>query len=132
MSINTSKNSRFRTVNVQADTDGNEETVYKCPSNCRSMVELLFIKNVSSSNVTVDIELNRNDSVTDNGTGQGNAAHMHILGDKNMATGEFIQFSDGFLVLEPEDTITMSATGTGTIHVDTMVTVEEFFLPSGG
>jgi len=132
MSINTSKNSRFRTVNAQADTTGQEETVYKCPSNCRSMVELLFIKNVSSGNVTVDVELNRNDSVTDNGTGQGNAPHMHILGSKNMSVGDFIQFADGFMVLEPEDTITMSATGTGTIHVDTMVTVEEFFLPVGG
>jgi hypothetical protein len=132
MSINTNKNSRFRTVNAQADTTLQEETAYKCPANCRAMVELLFIKNVSSGNATVDVELNRNDSVTDNGTGQGNAAHMHILGGKNMATGEFIQFADGFIVLEPEDTITITATGTGTIHVDVMVTVEEFFLPVGG
>lgn len=130
MSINTNRNSRFRTVNEQADTTATEETVYKCPANCRAMVELLFIKNTSSGNATVDVELNRNDSTTDNGTGHANAAHMHILGGKNMATGDYLQFSDGFIVLEPEDTITFTATGTGTIHVDVMVTVEEFFLPS--
>ena len=132
MSINTNKNSRFRTVNVQADTTAQEETAYKCPANCRAMVELLYISNVSSGNATVDVELNRNDSSTDNGTGQGNASHMHILGSKNMASGDFIQFDEGFIVLEPEDTITITATGTGTIHVDAMVTVEEFFLPVGG
>ena len=132
MSINTNKNSRFRTVNVQADTTGTEETVYTCPSNCRAMVELLYISNVSSGNATVDVEFNRNDTVTDNGTGQANASHMHILGSKNMASGDFIQFDEGFIVLEPEDTITITATGSGTIHVDAMVTVEEFFLPVGG
>jgi hypothetical protein len=96
------------------------------------MVELLYVSNVSTGNASVDLELNRVDTTTDNGTGQANASHMHILGSKTMATGDFIQFADGFIVLEPNDTITMTATGAGTIHVDAMVTVEEFFLPVGG
>jgi hypothetical protein len=132
MSINTNKNSRFRTVNAQANTTATEVTAYKCPANCRGMVELLYVSNVSTGNASVDLELNRVDTTTDNGTGQANASHMHILGSKNMATGDFIQFADGFIVLEPNDTITMTATGAGTIHVDAMVTVEEFFLPVGG
>lgn len=119
--INTSKTSRFRTVNKQANVTATEVTLYTCPANCRAVVSLLFVSNVSSGNATVDIEFNRNDTTS-------NAAHMHILGSKNMATGDYIQFSDGFIVLEPSDTLTFTATGTGTIHVDAMATVEEFFI----
>lgn len=132
MSINTNKNSRFRTTNVQAQTTGVEVTLYKCPANCKGMVELLYISNVSSGNATVDVEFYRDDTTTDNGTGQPNGSHVHILGSKNMASGDFIQFGEGFLVLEPNDTIKLTATGSGTIHVDGMITVEEFFLPIGG
>ena len=132
MSINTNKNSRFRTTNVQALTTGTEVTLYKCPANCKGMVELLYISNVSSGNATVDVEFYRDDTTTDNGTGQPNGSHVHILGSKNMASGDFIQWADGFIVLEPNDTITLTTTGTGTIHVDGMLTVEEFFLPIGG
>ena len=122
--INTSKSSRFRTVNKQADITATEVTLYTCPSNCRAVMTLLFVSNVSSSNATVDIEFNRADTTN-------NASHMHILGAKNMATGDYIQFSDGYIVMEPDDTITFTGTGTGTIHVDAMATVEEFFIPVG-
>jgi hypothetical protein len=91
--------------------------LYTCPANCRTKVVLLYIKNVGGT-VTPSIEWNRADS-----------SHAHILGAKNMSTGEFIQWSDGYIVLEPGDEIVVIADGT-TPHVDAFCTVEEFFMPN--
>ena len=80
---------------------------------------LLFVKCVNN-NVTVDVQWDRADST-----------HAHILGGKNMSAGEYIQLSDGYIVLEPGDAIKVTVTGS-TPHVDLFATVEEFFVPVGG
>lgn len=118
-SSNIPKFSRARTVNITCTTSAQEETVYTCPANTRTHVVLLFVKCVTN-NVTVDVEWDRADST-----------HAHILGGKNMSAGEYIQFSDSYIVFEPGDALTITATGSSP-HVDVFATVEEFFVPVGG
>jgi len=110
------RDSRTRTVNVSAIVDEQIYNLYTCPANCKSHMSLLFLSN-TGGNVSVDVEWDRADST-----------HAHILGGKNLTTGEFIQFSDGFIVLEAGDEINVVADGSDP-HVDFFCTVEEFFLP---
>ena len=119
MSFNIAKNTRVRTVNVEATVDEQVYTLYTCPANCRAMMSLLFLTNVGG-NVNVDVEWERTDG-----------SHAHIVGGKNLTTGELVQFSDGYLVFEPGDYMTVVADGTNP-HVDFLATVEEIFLPVGG
>jgi hypothetical protein len=44
-----------------------------------------------------------------------------------MGNGEFIQFSDGFIVFEPGDALTVTPSSQAAPHIDTFATVEEFF-----
>ena len=113
--FNTPYSSRMRTVNVECTVDAQEETIYTCPANCQAHMSLLFFSNVGGT-VTVDVEFDRADGT-----------HQHIVGGKNMGTGEYVQFSDGIVVMEPGDVFHITANG-ATPHVDAMVTVEEFFL----
>ena len=119
MSFNISKSTRVRTVNVTAEVDEQEYTLYTCPANCRAMMSLLFLAN-TGGNVTVNVEWDRADG-----------SHAHILGGKNLTTGEFIQLSDGYIVLEAGDAVHVTADGS-TPHVDFLATVEEIFIPVGG
>lgn len=110
---------RSRTYNIEATVASTVYTLYTCPDNCRAKMNLLYVTNVSGSTATVDIEWERADG-----------SHAHILGAKNMANGEFIQWSDGYIILEPGDAITIEATGVSPPHVDCFCTVEEMFLPN--
>lgn len=111
--------SRMKTVNLTATTNAQEETVYTCPANCRSHASMLMITNVNGT-ATVDCQFHR---IAD-------SSIMHILGSKNMSTGEYVLFTGAEMVLEPGDHITLTPTG-ATPTVDIMVTVEEFFLIPG-
>jgi hypothetical protein len=79
-------------------------------------MSLLFVKNTSGGTCTVDIEWDRAD---------GSSAF--ILGAKNLSNGEFIQFSDGFIVFEPGDAMKVTPSNQGSPNIDTFATVEEFF-----
>lgn len=113
------KFSRTKTANVSAVVDQQTYNLYTCPTNCKSHMSLLFLSNVGGS-VTVDVEWDRADGT-----------HAHILGGKNLSTGDFLQFSEAFIVLEPSDEINVVADGSSP-HVDFLCTVEEFFIPVGG
>jgi len=84
------------------------------------MMSLLFFSN-ANGNTTVDVNWWRN-----NGT-----EHVHIVGGKNMTTGEYVQFSDGIIVFEPGDYMTITPSGNTTPHIDALCTVEEMFVPVG-
>jgi hypothetical protein len=114
------KSSRLITYSVEAQTEDQAETIYTCPANCRSMMSLLFLSN-SDGNTTVDVMW-----VRQNGT-----QHIHILGGKNMTSGEYIQFSDAVIVFEPGDYMTITPSGNTAPHMDCLVTVEEIFIPIG-
>lgn len=106
-----------RSYNVECTVDEQEYVLYTCPEHCRTKMVLLYVIDVVGNN-TVDISWERADG-----------SHAHILGGKNMTAGEYIQWSDGYIVLEPGDQIIAVADGT-TPHVDVFCTVEEFFKPN--
>ncbi len=76
---------------------------------------------------TVDVEFNRSSATQ---AALGVDASAHILGGKNMSTGDFVQFLGAVMVLEPGDTVTVTADGT-TPTVDVIATLEEFFVTPG-
>lgn len=110
---------RARTYNVECTVASQEYTLYTCPDNCRAQMVLLYVTNASGTTATVNVEFDRADT-----------SHVHILGSKNMANGDFIQWSGSYIVLEPGDIMHVTVTGTATPHVDVMCTVEEYFLPN--
>jgi hypothetical protein len=89
-------------------------------------MSMLHLVNAGGT-VTVDVEFNRSAATQ---AALGVDASVHILGGKNMSTGDYIQFLGAVMVLEPGDTVTVTADGT-TPTVDVIATVEEFFLVPG-
>jgi hypothetical protein len=113
---NVAQNSRAKTVNVECSVEDQVYTLYTCPSNCRAHMSLLYTANGDNAAVNVDIEWERADTT-----------HAHILSSKNLGVGEFIQWSGAFIVLEPGDSVTVTASSNTTPHLDAFATVEEFF-----
>ena len=120
---NIAQRSRMISVNIECDTDDQEETLYTCPSNCRAHVNMMHIVN-DGGTVSVSIDFKRH---SDTQTKLGVDAHAHILGGKNMSSGDYIQFTGAELIMEPGDSITCTADGS-TPHVDVLATIEEFFI----
>lgn len=104
---------------ISCTADGVRETLYTCPPNCRARVPLVYIVNANGT-VTVTFEWYRAADTT----------HYYILSGKNLSTGEFVQLSDGYIVLEPGDKLEVTPSGTTPI-VDALCTVEEIFIPVG-
>jgi hypothetical protein len=129
MALNTNKNGRVRTVNQAAVSTGTEITLYTCPANCKSVASLLYLTNASTGNAVIQVNFNR----AVNGTAPIDNAQMKIMNANTLATGVSTELlTGGYFVLEAGDTIKITATGSSTIRVDAMVTVEEFFIPVGG
>jgi hypothetical protein len=82
-------------------------------------MSLLFLSN-ANGNTDVSVEWDR-----------GDGTHVHIVGGKNMVSGEYLQFSDGAVVLEPGDAMHVTASGNTSPHIDALCTVEEIFKPVG-
>ena len=116
----------MKTVNIICDTDEQVETLYTCPANCRAHASMLHLVNAGGT-VTVDASFVRASATQ---TALGVDASAHILGGKNMSTGDYIQFSGSEMVLEAGDSVTVIADGT-TPDVTVMLTVEEFFTVPG-
>jgi hypothetical protein len=57
--------------------------------------------------------------------------HYFILGGKNLTLGEFIQFSDSYIVLEAGDKLEITPTSNDTPDIHAFCTVEETFIPVG-
>ena len=117
------RDSRTRSEIVAVSTDDSPVTIYTCPANCKAHMNLLFFTNASANASDVNVQWYRASKTTS----------YFIIGGKNLAQGEFVQFDGGaFIVLEPGDYITIETTntaGSGTPDMDAFCTVEEFFLP---
>jgi hypothetical protein len=113
---NSTLTGRTRSTNVTATVEDEEVNIYTCPPNVRAHMSLLYVINVTGANCTVDVVWNRADG-----------SHAHILGDRIKQGGEAIQFSNGFIVLEPGDEINITPTNQNNPHIDAFCTVEEFF-----
>jgi len=79
-------------------------------------MSLLYLSNNNDASVNAEVEWERADG-----------SHMHLLSSKNLVVGDFLQWSGGFVVLEPGDYLTVTASNNTTPHMDAMCTVEEFF-----
>ena len=119
------KFSRTKSEITDAEVDGTAVTLYTCPANCKSHMSLLYITNSGTAASDIKVEWYR----------ASQTETHNILAGKNLTVGEYIQWSDAFIVLEAGDQIkfTPSATGGGAApHIDCFCTVEEFFVPVGG
>ena len=114
------KSSRFITYNVSAEVSGTTYRLYTCPDNCSAKMLLLFAANADGT-TTLNIQWYR--------VRYGQS--FTILGGKNLGAGDFVQFSDGFIVFEPGDYMTITAVSSGTPNMDVLCTVEETFKPIG-
>ena len=124
MALNVPRPSRFKSYGLHALLDDTAYTVYTCPPNTVAYMSLVFVSNASSSASDVNVQWDDDDGGTP----------ITIIGGKNLASGEFIQLSGSFLVLEPADTLKLTTSNTaGGNNPDTsiIVTVEEVFLPNG-
>lgn len=124
MALNVTRPSRFKSYGLHAVLDNTAYTVYTCPPNTVAYMSLVFVSNASASASDVSVEWNDDD----------NGAPIVIIGGKNLASGEFIQLSGSFLVLEESDTVKMTTANTAggnNPDVSIIVTVEEVFLPNG-
>lgn len=120
VSANRPKSERARSVIKSFETENLRETLYTCPANCRSRMILLYLVNANGT-TSVDIEWYRASDDT----------HYFILGGKNLSSGEFIQFSDSYIVLEAGDKIEFTPKNNATPLIDAFCTVEETFIPVG-
>lgn len=114
------KATRYRTYNVSAEVENQTYVLYSCPANCVAYMSLLFFTN-SNGTTTVTVSWYRSRY----------SQTFAIVGGKNMTSGEFVQFSDGFIVLEPGDEIRVVASGNASPNIDALCTVEEEFKPVG-
>lgn len=114
------KNFREKSEIISCTVDGQRETLYTCPPNCRARVPLVYLVNANGT-VTITFEWYRAADTT----------HYYIISGKNLSTGETIQLSDSYIVLEPGDKLEVTPDGTTPI-VDALCTVEEIFIPVGG
>jgi hypothetical protein len=99
---------------VIACTTAATHVLYSCPLNCRSKIPLVFFTNAGGNN-TVSLKWYRK---------AVNATYF-IIGGKNMSTGEFVQLSQSYIVLDPEDRLEIVLGSSGT--VDALCTAEELF-----
>ena len=124
MALNVTRPSRFKSYGLHAVLDDTAYTVYTCPPNTVAYMSLVFVSNASASASDVSVEWDDDDSGTP----------IVIIGGKNLTSGEFIQLSGSFLVLEESDTVKMTTANTAGGNdpdVSIIVTVEEVFLPNG-
>lgn len=120
------KNSRTKSEIIACTTDAVAVTLYTCPANAKAHMDLLFITNAAAAASDIEVKWYRASVDTS----------YFIIGGKNLATGEFIQFDgDAFIVLEAGDYIQITPDNTGggaDPVIDVFCTVEEFFNPVGG
>jgi len=126
MALNVTRPSRFKSYHGHCVTDATQVTIYTCPDNCTAYMSLVFITNPTAN--ASDIQVRWYDYSESNDD-------VYIIGGKNLASGEYIQLSSAFLVLEAGDTLRATADNTAggnDPHIDIITTVEEVFLPTQG
>ena len=102
---------------VIACTTAATHNLYTCPLNCRAKIPLVFFTNAGGNN-SVNLKWYRK---------QDNVSY-YIIGGKNMSTGEYVQLSDAYIVLEPEDRLDITLSYSGV--VDALCTAEEYYTPN--
>ena len=125
MALNVTRPSRFKSYGKHAEVDDQRETVYTCPANSVAYMSLVFVSNGTANATDVLIEW----------YDASETSRITIVGSKNLASGEFLQLSSAFLVLEPGDRLEVTPSNTGggaNPDIGVITTVEEVFLPTQG
>lgn len=107
---------RVNTLFISCTVKDQRETLYTCPSNCRTKIPLVYIVN-ANGNTDINFEIYK--AVTN--------TRFYILSGKNFAESEFIQFSDSYIVLEPGDKLEVTPSGNTSPLIDAFCTAEETF-----
>jgi len=124
MALNVTRPSRFKSYGVHATTDDTAVTVYTCPANSVAYMSLVFVSNGTSN--ASDVKIDWYDA--------SETSRITIVGSKNLASGDFLQLSSAFLVLEPGDRLEVTPSDTAggnSPDIGVITTVEEVFLPNG-
>lgn len=93
-------------------TAGTANTVYTVPKGCKAIATLLFIANGGGSTA----------SVTAGWHDVSQAATITIAGSKSVGAGDVLQFSDGRMVMDEYDYVTVTPAAGSTFSV--ILTVE--------
>jgi hypothetical protein len=100
------------------NTGTSTEVIYTCPANCVAEVTFLHVHN-SIGNTSIEIEWYvAEDDYT-----------SHFIEGKNLGAGEYLQWADIELVLQPGDKV--QVTPDSAAHIDTILTITETFVPVG-
>lgn len=124
MALNVTRPSRFKSYGIHAEVDDQRDTVYTCPSNSVAYMSLVFVSNGTANATDVDIEWYDASETT----------RITIVGSKNLSSGDFLQLSGSFIVLDPGDKLEVTPSNTGggaNPDIGVITTVEEVFLPNG-
>lgn len=111
------KSYRYRSVGKTL-TAGSANTIYTCPDNFTSKVELLFVANAGSGNKTVSIKWHDHSENAD----------YYIVGGYVVSAYNYLKLDGSYLVLQAGDYLVVTPEAGSTM--DATVSVEEFFDPS--
>jgi hypothetical protein len=93
-------------------TAGSSNTIYTVPKGCKAIATLLFIANGGGSTAAVTAgwhDVSQADTIT-------------IAGSKSVGAGDYLQFSDGRMVMDEYDYVTVTPASGSTFSV--ILTVE--------
>ena len=108
---------RLRTVGANLTAEVEKE-VYTCPNNFTAKVDLIFVTNNTNGNKSITIQWF--DYTTD--------ANYNIAPAVVIAAYQFLQLSDGYLVLNSGDKLKFTSSAGSDMSV--VVSVEEYFDPA--
>ena len=101
------------------NTGTTTEDVYTCPANCIAEVTYIIVNNSGGSTNSVSVKWYDSSDTYASGFVEG----------KSLNAGDFLEFNNIDLVLEPGDKIQLTPASAG--HIDSIVTVTETFVPVG-
>jgi hypothetical protein len=108
---------RLKTVGVNLTAEV-EKTVYTCPNNFTSKVDLIFVANNTNGNKTVTITWH------DHTTNES----YNIAPEFEIGGYEFLKLSDAYLILNSRDELRFTSSAGANMSV--IVSIEEYFDPA--
>ena len=101
------------------NTGTTTEDVYTCPPNCIAEVTYIVVNNSGGSTNTISVKWYDASASYASGFVEG----------KSLGGGEFLEFPNIDIILEPGDKIQITPTSAG--HIDSIITLAETFVPVG-
>ena len=95
------------------------DDIYTCPANCTAEITYILVNNSGGSSNSVDVKWYDDDE----------SYTSAFVSGKNLSSGEFLQFDNIDLVLQPNDKIQLTASSAG--HIDSIITITETFTSIG-